>query len=207
MSDVSLTSLMSRDFVLVSVNSTVDEARAAAPLGHVAVVMQGALPVGVLTEDRLLDLEEAQQPLSHYAGRFLTPTLTPPDTPLADILQGLSFGPSVRWHVVVQEDKVLGVIAPDVLFGVLSEWVQRPPAQMPEPLRTLIDQLSATSLSSMLKLPGDPLQPKPTLCCLCPGSNPPHRPEWYEIDYTDRLSPTCTAHPGTRVVWQTKPCP
>ena len=202
MTDDLLITLMSRDFVLVDAAQTVEAAREAVPLGHVAVVMQGGkLPVGILTEDRLLELEEAQQPLTHYAHRFLTPTLTPPTTPLADVLLGMSYSASVRWHVVAAADTVLGVIAPGVLFALLSQWQQQPPAGLSQSLQTLFAQWGSMSLGMLLRLPGDPIQPKPKLSGLCCGTHPPHRPEWYELDYTDRQAPTCTVHPGTRIVW------
>lgn len=211
MSDVSLTNLMSRDFVLLPADSTVEAARAAVPLGHVAVVMQGSLPVGILTEDRLLGLEDAQQSLAHYADRYLTATLTLPNTPLADILQAMIYGPSVRWHVVVREgdvreDDVLGVITPHVLLGLLSEWVQRPPDSLPKALQTLVDQLSTISLGTLLKLPGDPIHPSPTICGVCPATDPPHALKPHDLDYTNLQAPTCKRHKGTPIVWL-NPCP
>lgn len=205
MPDNVLTPLVSREFVLVASDSTVEAARAVVPFGYVAVVMRGALPAGVLTEDRLLGMEEAQQPLSHYAGRFLTPTLTPPGTALTDILLGLLYGPSVRWHLVVAEGEVLGVIAPGVLFALLAQWQQQPPAWLPQPLRTVLDQWNTLSLGSLFKLAGDPIQPQPRICGVCPATDPPHALQSHELDYQDPLSPTCKVHAGERIVWQI-PC-
>lgn len=205
MSDDSLTTLMSRNFALVPAGSTVEAAHAAVPLGFVAVVMQGNLPVGVLTEDRLLGLEEARRPLTQYAERFFTPTLTHPDTPLTDILQGMNFSPSVRWHVVVEDGQVLGVLDPNVLFRVLSQWQQRPPPWLPEPLQTLFRELSALTLGTLLKLPGDPIQPEPEICGVCPATNPPHALKPRDLDYTNVLQPTCKTHRGTAIVWL-NPC-
>ena len=206
MSEDSLTSLMSRNFTLVAAGSMVEAARAAVPLGYVAVVMQGDLPVGVLTEDRLLGLEDPQLPLAHYAARYLTPTLAPPDVPLADILLGMNLSPSVLWHVIVSEGEVLGVLPPDALFGVLEEWQQSPPAGLPASLQTLLEEWSTLSLGTLLKLPGDPIQPPPTICGVCPATNPPHPLKPHDLDYANPLQPTCKTHQGTPIVWL-NPCP
>jgi hypothetical protein len=197
--------LMAANFVLVDISSSAADLRAAIPFGSVAVVTVQGMPVGVLTEDRLLAIDALDQPLASLRRHLLTVTLTVPNAPIASLFTAMVYTPSVRWHVVRDGDRVVGVVSPSVLFDLLNRWQQTPPQRTGATITHLLEAVRGMTLGMLLRLAGDPLQPPPQLCALCPATTPPHRLQLYEVDYANPVAPTCKLHPPTTIVWA-NPC-
>lgn len=205
MPDRPVARLMAANFVLVDIASSAADVRAAIPFGSVAVVTVQGMPVGVLTEDRLLAIDAPDQPLASLRNHLQTATLTVPNAPLHSLLAAMTYTPSVRWHVVRDGERVVGVVSPSVLLALLARWQQTPPQRAGAAIERLLEVVRGMTLGMLLTLPGDPLQPPPQLCALCPAVTPPHRLQLYEVDYANPVAPTCKLHPPTAIVWA-NPC-
>ncbi|MFZ1405483.1 MAG: hypothetical protein WAW03_20515 [Anaerolineae bacterium] len=156
-------------FVALPATTTVAAARRQAGADRLVVITTAAgLPTGILTQDYLPRLATTQSALTDFAELAFSVTLTTPDTSVETIIRAMVNDKNLRWHVILQEDAIAGVVAPKVLFDAAEQLAG---------VEALLDALAKGNLNLRNVLPGDPLAPAPSLCYRCP------------LDTTHRLAP------------------
>ncbi|GIK73284.1 MAG: hypothetical protein BroJett021_22720 [Chloroflexota bacterium] len=202
--------VMSDQFLTVSARLAVGEARAQLAIGQPLVIVgEDGFPVGVLPEEALGLLADADARLEDVSSQWLLPTVTRPDAPLALLWAGMLDDPTARWHVV-WDGRPVGVIDPATLFRLLREQQNQQPVDfLPPQVRQLLDLLSNLPrlVAAADMLPGDPIVAPDTRCFRCTGGDALHYVcRGREVRANPHAAPTCPDHPGQRLVALT-PCP
>lgn len=111
-----------QDFLLLSVDTAMADAQRHVQSGLVIVICDWlSRPVGILTEDAFDQPCEPAEPIATYENRLHGVTRTVQGAPLLDILRGVAFDKTIRWHVVVAGASIVGVIRPSVLLRRFGE--------------------------------------------------------------------------------------
>lgn len=156
-------------FVALPATTTVAAARRQAGADRLVVITTAAdLPTGILTQDFLPRLATPESPLAAFTELAFSVTLTTADTPLITIIQAMIGDKNLRWHILLQDDTIAGVVAPKTLFAVAEQGTDA---------QALFEALKKGVLNMRAVLAGDPLAPAPSLCYRCP------------LDATHRLAP------------------
>lgn len=211
--------IMQPDPLEVRAEETLEQVTQRILPGQIAVVKkQNLYPIGILPEETTHTLRDPKTHLLQFRQHFISPTVTTPGTPLTDILQGVFYNPSIRWHVVMEGNKVVGVVPPEALFQTLRG---------AEETRALIDSAKTMAFDAPVgeasggpsfaggsyvmyslgnELFGTPQSAPPHLCFICNASDPPHR-VW--PDEVEALAPSgepiCPDHPSTEMTAE-NPC-
>ena len=99
--------LMHTDFLVLPPETTVAEALRQCDPGQIIVVANNeSSPAGLLLETTLSQLPNPQRPLAMCQAQIFLPTLTSSDTRLSDVLRGMVFDRSIRWHAVLTSGRI-----------------------------------------------------------------------------------------------------
>lgn len=114
--------LIRTEISVVSLDLTVAEGYGQLrPDGVLIVVDSQARPLVVLTEALLARMPDRNLRLAHYREQFAPPALTQKGTPLANILRGLLFDKMIDWHIVFDDEQIIGVLHPDDLLEAMPD--------------------------------------------------------------------------------------
>lgn len=187
MSVPSLRSIAQSPFLALPLTSAAAAAVSSIRSGEVVVVLdEDSRPVGILDDSMLPPACDLELPLSSYREHFAPPALTTIDTPVESLLQGMAFDPAIRWHVVLEGARIVGIVKPADLFQFLDVG----PATLGTPALT--------------RLFGDPIAPPPSLCYVCKGKSP-HRVSAKKIEQRDSIGRALCPDHGTVMIAE-NPC-
>lgn len=191
--------------LVVRSNARAEEVRQAVGLGQTIIVIDNdGYPLGLLTEDMLAGLQTMDRPLGTQIQAMSLPTLTEPDTPLYTIWQGMLSDTAIRWHIVLDQGQIVGVVSPTTLFDALAQQKGFTDPSMPEFLRQFLSLGSGVSLGEVSNLAGELFTKPVDLCFRCPGP-PPHRLGKEKAVHTPVGMPICPDHTGVRLTPE-NPC-
>ena len=173
------------------------------------VVVSGSdgYPLGIVTPALWASWPDSAGTFADQLEQLLVPVLTASHTPLMIIVSGIDFAQALPWHVVMENDSVIGVVSPDAMLHALAQWMQAK-EKSTWLSATVLEQLNALlSYGTLIMkgLPGNPILPRAAICYRCPGAGQPHRVNQDEVARSLAGNPLCPVHVGTRVV-PTNPC-
>jgi hypothetical protein len=116
--------LMSRSVLALPINTRIVELKGQNLPHFVVVLDEWAQPVGVLLNIPLMRVLQVipvlGESLAVLRSHFLLPAVASVSTPVASILQGVTYEKTARWHVVMDSGSVVGVVTPETLYAELS---------------------------------------------------------------------------------------
>lgn len=182
-----LRDLMNANLLVRSVTEEIQAVSPSIQADTTLVIMDSTgYPIGLLTADLLATVSPQAVILADLHDVFLLPTVSHPDTQVAAALEGMRIDAAVRWYVIYEEGKILGVLPPYLLFQEIDNGRSK-------------DALSAIGLH------GDPVLTSVQLCYRCSGAGVPHRLNRNTIVRSISGLPLCPHHANLRVIPE-NPC-